>query len=76
MENMTDNMPGTNVSEEEYNRKMDEHVEAHRKLPPHMSPTYRKFLEALEDFMEEEGTPLPRHSHRFAPEALWPDEHP
>jgi hypothetical protein len=61
------------VSDEDYNRRMDEAVELHRRLPPHMAPTFQGFLERFENFMEKRGTPIPRHSHRLKPENLWPN---
>lgn len=68
------NRPGLIVSDEEYNKFMDEAVKKHRNFSPEMAPTFQKFLERPENFMEKRWTPLPRHSHRFKPDALWPDE--
>ena len=68
------NRPGLLVSDQEYAKRMDAMVEVHRNLPPHMVPAFQGFLERFEDFMEKRGTPIPKHSHRLKPEALWPDE--
>ena len=46
------NRPGLVVSDEEYNKLMDEAVDQHRNLPPHMFVTYRSLTERLENFIK------------------------
>lgn len=36
---------------------------------------FQRIVEGIETFAEKEGiTGLPKHSHRFAPDNLWPDQ--
>jgi hypothetical protein len=34
---------------------------------------HQKLIRSIEDFMEEQGYDFPKHSHRFAPEQVWPE---
>jgi hypothetical protein len=81
-------VPGTRLTGEEhkqwvekYNRMMDDFV-AWRKHGwneerKHADAEgFKKMLEGMEAFMEKKGvTGFPKHSHRFAPENLWPERY-
>lgn len=81
-------VPGTRLTEQErkrriekYDQMMDGLVEQYRRRRQDWNTErahadaedFRKFMERSEAFMEKEGIPHTKHSHRFAPDNLWPD---
>jgi hypothetical protein len=62
-------MPLSPEGIEALNRHMDEQVERMKQEKPWMVEEYRRYVEA----MEQANPDLPKHSHRFAPEALHPE---
>ena len=81
-------VPGTRLTEEEFKRETetrDRMIEAHLARLKQGRPwnpakdraeaaDFKTFLEGIEALMEKKGVPHTKHSHRFAPENLWPDK--
>jgi hypothetical protein len=66
----------TEAQLEAHNRMIEKHLEMTKRMrtmPYRQQFEYQKQLQSVEDFMEEQGYDFPKHSHRFAPEQVWPE---
>lgn len=59
---------------EGWEKLIEQALEGQKTRSPEMAREMQQFLEEKEAEAEAKGTPIPKHSHRFAPENLWPDK--
>ena len=57
-----------------WEERMEAAIESQKTRSPALARDMQKFVEGIEAEMEAKGTPIPKFSHRFAPENLWPDK--
>jgi hypothetical protein len=56
----------------DYEKMIAAALEEQRKRPPELARDMQRWLEDKEMVMEAKGFPIPKRSHLFAPERLWP----
>ena len=66
----------TQERNERWNQRIEEVVTGMKSpgMTPELALRMQKFVEELEARAAARGMSMPKHSHRFAPENLWPDE--
>lgn len=55
-----------------WEQKIEEILGFEKTQSPESALDMQRHIEGIEAEAEAEGTPIPKHSHRFAPDNLWP----
>jgi CheY-like chemotaxis protein len=55
-----------------WERWVEDAVQDQKRRSPEIALDMQRFVERTELVMQKRGTPLPKRSHRFTPEKLWP----